>query len=500
MTSTSTTATTPATSEAPNETTYDPRRWAGLAAVLCATLLGVLDFLIVNIAVPHIRSGLRATSADIQLTVAGYGLAYAVCLITGGRLGDIYGRKKMFLWGMAGFTFASMLCGLAQTPLQLVAARVLQGLLASAMTPQVLSIIQVSFPPREKGLAFAIMGAVVGIGSFIGNVFGGWLVDANVFGLGWRPIFFVNLPIGLCAMMAAWFLIRESKAPTATRLDGGGVLLSGLGLFCLIFPLSEGRERGWPLWAFGMLALSAVILWFFVRFEKLVKARGGAPLVDMELFHDRAFSAGLGAVMALFAAMGSFALTLTLFLQSGFGVSAAQTGVIFAPLPVAFLAASLWTVKLAQKIGPRILLVGMGLMLLAQSLMFIWIVLHGAALNPFTLMPIMLVYGVAQGTTVPRLMGTVLSNVAHDNAGAASGVLTTTQQVAFAIGISVIGGLFFSSLGARADAAAAATYVRAFSLVLACNFVLQIVTFVLLARLTQIPAASLSHEIAPMEA
>jgi EmrB/QacA subfamily drug resistance transporter len=493
----STTVTTPET----GETTYDPRRWAGLAAVLCATLLGVLDFLIVNIAVPHIRSGLKATSADIQLTVAGYGLAYAVCLITGGRLGDIYGRKKMFMWGMAGFTLASMLCGMAQTPQQLVAARVLQGLLASAMTPQVLSIIQVSFPPQEKGLAFAIMGAVVGIGSFIGNVFGGWLVDANVFGLGWRPIFFVNLPIGLCAMIAAWFLIRESKAPTATRLDVGGVLLSGLGLFCLIFPLSEGRELGWPLWAFGMLALSGAILWLFVRFERVLKARGGAPLVDIELFRDRAFSSGLAAIMALFAAMGSFALTLTIFLQSGFGVSAAQTGLIFAPLPVAFLAASLWTVKLAQKIGPRILLLGIGLMLLAQILMYFWIVSHGAALNPFTLMPIMLLYGVAQGTTVPRLMGTVLSNVAHDNAGAASGVLSTTQQVAFAIGVSVIGGLFFSMLGARADSANSATYVHAFSLVLACNFVLQIVTLVLLARLVRLPsAASLSHDVAVMEA
>jgi MFS family permease len=250
-----------------------------------------------------------------------------------------------------------------------------------------------------------------------------------------------------------------------------------------------------------MLALSGAILWAFTRFEYSVKMRGGAPLVDMNLFRDRAFSAGLWAILALFAGMGSFALTLTLFLQSGFDVSAAQTGLIFAPLPVTFLAASLWTVKLAQKIGPRILLLGMGVMLLAQVVMFVWVVSHGPALNPFTLMPIMALYGVAQGTTVPRLMGTVLSNVAHDNAGAASGVLSTTQQVAFAIGVSVIGGLFFSSLGARADFADKATYVHAFGIVLACNFVLQIVTFVLLARLTRIPAAaSLSPEVAPMEA
>ena len=477
---------------------YDPRRWLGLAAVLCATLLGVLDFLIVNIAVPHIKSDLKATDADIQLTVAGYGLAYAVCLITGGRLGDIFGRKRMFMIGMAGFTFASALCGLAQSPLQLVAFRVLQGLLASAMTPQVLSIIQVSFSAAEKGLAFAIMGAVVGIGSFVGNVFGGWLVDANVFGLGWRPIFFVNVPIGIGAMFAARALIRESKAPTATSLDWGGVALSGVGLFCLIFPLAEGRERGWPWWSFAMIALSFVVLWVFTRFEYSMKARGGAPLVDMALFRERAFSSGLMAVLSMFSGMGSFALTMTLFLQNGFKISASQTGIIFAPLPVAFLGASLIAVKLAKRWGANVLLGGLLVTLLAQILMFAWIRAHGAALDPFTLMPLMFVYGIGQGTVVPRLMGAVLSNVAPDNAGAASGVLTTTQQVAFAVGVSIIGSVFFSIVGQNGDAT---VYVRAFLTVLACNFVLLALTMALLWRLTRITSPDVSpHEVVPVEA
>ena len=480
---------------------YDPRRWLALVVVLCATLLGVLDFLIVNIATPSIKKSLGTTDAEVQLTVALYGLAFAVCLITCGRLGDLYGRKKMFLIGMTGFTLSSALCGAAQSPTQLIVFRVLQGLLASAMSPQVLSIIQVSFPPEEKSLAFAIMGAITSVGSFIGNVFGGWLVGANLFGLGWRPIFFVNVPIGIAALIAAWFLVRESKAPETKSLDWGGVVLSGIGLFLLIFPLAEGRERGWPLWAFACLAGSVAVLFTFFAYEKQWKSRGGSPLVDVDLFEDRAFSFGLCAVLSLFSGMGSFALTLTLFLQSGFGVSPQHTGLIFAPLPVGFLIASLSTVKIAQRVGPRMLMWGLAVTLLGQAILTAWIWSHGANLNPFSLMPIMFLYGMGQGATVPRLIGTVLTNVAPQNAGAASGVLTTTQQVAFAVGVSVLGSVFFSGLGARGDNANAATYAHSFVTVLVCNFVLLSLTMFLLSKLTRVASleTSPSHEMAVME-
>ncbi len=485
----------------PETVQFDPRRWLALVVVLCATLLGVLDFLIVNIAMVSIKKDLGTTDAQVQLTVAGYGLAFAVCLITSGRLGDIYGRKKLFLIGMTGFTFASALCGAAHSPNQLIGFRILQGLLASAMSPQVLSIIQVSFPPEEKSLAFAIMGAITSVGSFIGNVFGGWLVGANLFGLGWRPIFFVNLPIGIGALIAAWFLVRESKAPQAKSLDWIGVLLSGIGLFLLIFPLAEGREKGWPLWAFGCLAASVTVLCGFFAYEKQLKRRGGSPLVDVDLFQDRAFSSGLSAVLSLFSGMGAFALTLTLFLQSGFKVSPQHTGLIFAPLPVGFLLASLLSVKIAQRVGPRILMWGLAVSFVAQAIMIAWIVGHGAGLNPYSLMPILFLYGMGQGATVPRLIGTVLTNVAPQNAGAASGVLTTTQQVAFAIGVSVLGSVFFSGLGKLGDSADAATYVRAFATVLTCNLALMTTTMFLLLKLTRVASlhTTANHEVVTME-
>lgn len=480
---------------------YDSRRWLALVVVLCATLLGVLDFLIVNIAMVSIKNDLGTSDAQVQLTVAGYGLAFAVCLITCGRLGDIYGRKKMFLIGMTGFTLASALCGAANSPMQLIVFRILQGLLASAMSPQVLSIIQVSFPPEEKSLAFAIMGAITSVGSFIGNVFGGWLVGANLFGMGWRPIFFVNVPIGMAALVAAWFLVRESKAPQAKSLDWGGVFLSAIGLFLLIFPLAEGREVGWPAWAFASLAASVAFLFAFFAYEKRLKLRGGSPLVDVKLFRDRAFSLGLSSVLSLFSGMGAFALTLTLFLQSGFGVSPQHTGLIFAPLPVGFLLSSLLTVKIAQRIGPKMLMWGLALTLVSQTILIGWIWSHGGALNPYSLMPIMFLYGLGQGATVPRLIGTVLTNVAPANAGAASGVLTTTQQVAFAVGVSVMGSVFFSHLGARGDDANAATYAYAFVTVLRCNFVLLCLTMFLLSRLSHVASLNVAplHEVAVME-
>jgi MFS family permease len=221
--------------------------------ILSATLLGVLDFLIVNLALPSIKKTIGATDAQVQLTVAVYGLAFAVCLITGGRLGDIYGRKRIFQIGMGGFTFASALCGFAQTPAQLIGFRIVQGAFAALMSPQVLATIQVTFAGAERDKATGYVGATVGVGSFLGNVLGGWMVSANLFGLEWRPIFFVNVPIGIAAIVASVYLVRESKAERAQKLDVAGALISGIGLFALIFPIAEGREQGWPWWCFALL-------------------------------------------------------------------------------------------------------------------------------------------------------------------------------------------------------------------------------------------------------
>src|SRR5689334_16289450 len=208
----------------------DPGRWKSLAVILSAAFLVAFDFFVVNVSIPSIRSSLHATFAEVQLIIASYGLTYAVLLISGGRLGDIYGRKRMFIWGVAAFTAASMLCGLAPTPEFLIAARALQGIAGAMLFPQVLSIMQVTFPVSERAKAFGLFGTVIGTSSFSGNVLGGLLVSANVFGLSWRPIFLVNLPIGIATILAAARFVHESKSPKARRLDLGGVAVMTLAL------------------------------------------------------------------------------------------------------------------------------------------------------------------------------------------------------------------------------------------------------------------------------
>src|SRR5215472_5484620 len=227
----------------------DPRRWPALWCVLTAAFMVLLDISIVNVAIPSIQQNLHASFGEVQLVLAGYALAYAVLLITGGRLGDIYGRKRMFMLGMGGFVVASALCGLAQNPTMLVTSRVLQGLMAALMYPQVLSVIQVLFPPRERGKAFGIFGAIIGLATISGPLAGGLIIRDDLSGGAWRWIFLVNLPIGIAALSAAWRVLPESRAPQATRLDlwGVGIVTAGLGL--LVYPLVEGRDLGWPVWS-----------------------------------------------------------------------------------------------------------------------------------------------------------------------------------------------------------------------------------------------------------
>ncbi len=308
------------------------RRWLTLAVVVTAAFLGTLDFFIINVALPDIRADLHATFAHSQFVIAGYGLAYAVCLITGGRLGDIVGRKRMFLIGVAGFTLASVLCGLAPRPELLIAARVLQGVAGAMLFPQVLSIIQVTFPPEQRGRAFAVYGVVQGAASFSGIVLGGVLVQANLFGLGWRPIFLVNLPVGLLTLLAAWLLAPESRSPTARKLDLGGVAVVSVALMLLVFPLVEGPDAGWPWWAFACLAAAPFALAGFVVFERRVRAAGGSPLVELGLFRSRAFSVGVVTSLAFCCGVSAFFLTVTLFLPRGLGWSPLQARTAFAPL------------------------------------------------------------------------------------------------------------------------------------------------------------------------
>ncbi len=274
----------PATPPADASVPPDPRRWLTLIILLLAAFMNLLDISIVNIAIPSIQPNLHASYADVQWALAGYTLAYAVVLITGGRLGDAYGRKRLFLIGVTGFTIMSALCGAAQTPGMLIACRVIQGAMGAIMIPQVLAVIQVIFPPQERIKALAAFGVTAGLGTVSGPLLGGLLTQHNLFGLHWRPIFLINVPVGIIAVIVSAVLVRESRAPRPPRLDPGGVALITAALLLLLYPLVQGRQLGWPAWTFVAMAASVPVFALFVWYERAKPRRDGSPLVELGLF------------------------------------------------------------------------------------------------------------------------------------------------------------------------------------------------------------------------
>jgi EmrB/QacA subfamily drug resistance transporter len=433
---------------APEE--VDPRRWVALAVVLIAGFMQLVDISIVNVAIPSIQRDLDASYAQIQWILAGYQLAFAVMLITGGRLGDIFGRKRLFMTGMAGFTLASALCGLAQNPGMLIGSRVLQGFMGAIMFPQILSVIQVTFPPRERGTAFGLFGATIGLATITGPLVGGLLIQADLLGLEWRPIFLVNVPIGVAALAVATRYLHESRAPRALRLDPTGVAIVTGGLLLLVYPLVEGRDLGWPLWTFLAMAAAVPVLAGFAVYERHKKALDGSPLVDLDLFRQRAFVPGLLLAGIFFMGIPAFFLTFSLWLQIGLGFSALHAGLTGAPFAVGSALASAASVRLAPALGRRILSFGC-LLLVAGMLALIWTVdRYGGAVHSWQLIPALLVCGLGLGSVIAPLVNVVLAGIRGQDAGSASGVLSTVQQVGGAVGVALIGVIFFGLLGSQA--------------------------------------------------
>ncbi len=457
----------------------DPRRWIGLALVLTAAFLSSFDFFVVNVALPAMQADLGARPADLQFVVAGYGLAFAVLLVTGGRMGDLYGRRRMFVWGMAGFTAASAFCGLAGTPGQLIAARILQGLTAALMNPQVLAIIRVTFPEAERARAIGWFGVTLGAASILAQLIGGALVEWNPAGLTWRPVFLVNVPIGLAAAAAAQRILPESRSPGRGGLDLGGIALGAAALLLLSVPLVEGREAGWPAWSLLSLALSLPALAAFVAYEWALQARGRVPLVNLRLFRDRSFSLGLVMAVTFFGGLASFFLSITLFLQQGFGKGPLATGLTFVAFGAGFVAGSRLSSTVARRIGPRTINLGTALMVLGLAgTVMLARASHGAALDGRLLAALFVIYGTGQGFALPALVSTVVgsSRIPAADAGSASGVFSTVQQIAFALGVAGIGGVFFGVLDggtARTD------YAAALAAALSCNIALLSLTFLL---------------------
>lgn len=433
-------------------TAVDPRRWLALSVLLLVACMDLLDVSIVNVAIPAIQDGIGASYPEIEWIVAGYTLAFAVGLITGGRLGDIYGRKRVFLTGVVVFTAASALCGIAQDPAMLIGSRVLQGAGAAIMVPQVLSIIQVTFPAKERSAALGTYGAAVGLATISGPLLGGLLLRADLFSWGWRPIFLVNVIIGALAIPAAIACIRESCADSAPRLDIGGVVLVTGSLFLLVYPLVQGRDLGWPPWTYAMMACSLPVFIAFLRYERRVTS----PLVVPSLFRRRTFVAGSAVTLAFMVGLASFYLILTLYLQIGLGFSALHAGLTTVPSSIGLGISAGIATRLAPLLGRRLLVPGAVVAAVSMVWMIFTIRHYGVSITSWEIAPSMFTFGVGMGIVAPSLIDAALSDVPHEEAGAASGLVNTVLQLGGAIGIALIGVLFFNLLGSRADRSSAA--------------------------------------------
>lgn len=424
----------------------DPRQWTTLAVVLVAVFMDLLDVSIVSVALPAIATDLDASPAILQWTVAAYTLGLGAGLITGGRLGDLHGRRRMFLAGLTAFVLFSAACALAPSAGVLVAARGLQGLAAAIMIPQVLAIVRVAFDDVERPKALGAYGAVVGLASVAGPLLGGLLVDADLFGLGWRAIFWVNVPVGLVGIAIGLRTLPESRDAGAHGLDIPGAVLGTTAVVLLLYPLVQGRELDWPAWVFGLMAAAVPVLLAFIVRQRRLTAAGGSPLLDLSLFGDRRFVAGLGAALLFFGAIGAFFLVLVVYLQNGTGRSAFDTGLILVPYALGSLLTSGVSVKLAARAG-RALLVGGALMLAAANGLLLFF-LDASAGNPsyLQLAGPLLLGGLGLGLAAPPLTGVVLSAVNPRVAGAAAGLLNTVIQLGSATGVAVLGVVFFGAL------------------------------------------------------
>ncbi|GAA2609004.1 DHA2 family efflux MFS transporter permease subunit [Streptomyces axinellae] len=426
-----------------------------LAVVLIAVFVDVLDANIVNVAIPAIQSDLGATNAAIQWSLIGYTLPFALMLITGGRLGDIFGRRRLFLLGMAGFTLASALCGFSVSPAMLICGRVIQGAMAAMMVPQVLSIIAATIPPAKRGGAFVLYGMIAGTANVSGPILGGLLLKADLFGLDWRPIFLVNLPVGICAFVMAVRLLPESRSEKPLRLDPLGVLLITGALLAILYPLLQGREMGWPGWGWGLMAAALPVIAAFALWQRRKNAADGSPLVPPTLFRLRGFNAGLVVMLTFLTAIIGFFLILTLYLQQGLGYSPLAAGAASLPWPIGVTLAAIFISNAGA--APKRIVVTLGALgMVAGLLMLIGTIqLAGTGMSGWYLIPSLLVGGLGMGLVMAQATNVSLLDVPASDSGAASGVFNAVMQTGGVIGVALIGVLFFGAVGGQAHAGSA---------------------------------------------
>jgi EmrB/QacA subfamily drug resistance transporter len=415
-----------------------------MPVLLAGTALIVLDFFIVNVALPSMQSDLHAGPAVLEWVVAGYGLTLATFLIAAGRIGDRIGRRRMLAAGVAVFTLASAGCGLAPSATALVAARLVQGAGAAMISPTVLALIGALFTAEERPKAIGVYATVMGVAAASGQLLGGLLLHADVAGLGWRLVFLVNVPVGVVALAAIRRTVPESRSGESSRFDLGGLALLTGALTALVLPLLTGQSEGWPIWTIATLAAAPALVIAFVAKQSRTARRGGSPLLDPAALHDRSLRAGLLVQFGFWAGQASYFLVLALYLQLGRGLGALQSGLVFTILAAAYLVASAKAPAASARYGgaatittgAAALAVGHVLAIAGAVGIDGW---NGVAL----LAPGLVLEGIGMGLCIGPITTTVLSQVQPRHAGTAGGVLSTVQQVANAVGVALVGLLFF---------------------------------------------------------
>jgi EmrB/QacA subfamily drug resistance transporter len=415
------------------ETTH----WAALPVLLAGAFVVVLDFFIVNVALPSIAAELGAGEGSLEWVVAGYGLTFAAFLITAGRLGDDFGRRRVYAVGLGAFTIASLACGLAPSPAALVAARLAQGVAGAVVMPQVLAIVGVVYRGPDYVRALSVYGVVLGLAAVAGQVIGGALVQSDIAGLGWRWCFLINVPVGVAGMALSKRLVPESRAPRRARPDFAGSALVAVALTAVLVPLIEGRSHGWPLWTWASLAAAPLLLAAFIAHQR----RTAEPLLDLSLFRDRSFSAGLLAQLCLASAQAAFFVYLAFYLQLGRGLTPLQSGLVFTVVAVGYVAVSGPAPQLTARYGRTVVAAGgatlaAGLGLLATEV---------ASDAPLALLvPGLALAGIGVGLCYTPLTSIVVGRVNPERASAATGTMSTVQQVGYALGVAVTGVIFFA--------------------------------------------------------
>jgi MFS family permease len=416
----------------------------GLFTVLLAAALPLVDFFIVNVALPTIGTDLSASEAVLELVVAGYGVAYAVLLVLGGRLGDLFGRRRLFLGGMAAFGLTSLACGLAPDAWTLVAARVAQGAAAAAMLPQVLATIQATTSGPRRAKAMGLYGATAGLSMVAGQILGGVLVAADIAGTGWRSVFLVNVPVVLVGLFLAARAVPETRSAHPEPVDVPGTFLLAASILTLLVPLTEGRAAGWPLWTWLSLAAFPFVAAAFFAVERRADRTGRTPLVPPSLFAIVSLRRGLLLIVPFSIGFSGFMFVIAVALQQGAGLGPVAAGLALAPLAVVFFLFSLAGPRLVARYGTRVVPTGAALQGLGLVLMMLAAWRSWPDLGVVELLPGAAIAGAGQALQLPVVLRLVLSEVPAERAGVGSGVMVTTQQSSLALGVATLGTLFLS--------------------------------------------------------